>query len=229
MSLGTNDGERHGRVLRVGALAAAALALVAVLGPRLAFSGGGSHPEAATAPPDGLAGPGPQAAGLQVVATTTSAAAAPPTTLPTASTPTTTTTPAPASTTTTNSTSTTTTVPLPPQAPPDGGAVRLSLAGIHAGLHGPQVGFFVPGEPIGWHFRVTNTGDEFLWGVFVYLELYGPVACSEPRLEPGASADCWAETPAYDGRNQAEAWLTAWTGTRMVADRLSYNIALGAG
>jgi len=222
MSGAEGDGERFGQVLRITALAATLVALAAVIGPRLAFSGGGGgiDPAAASLPVDAT----------PVVNTTRPALPSAPTTSTVPAT-TTTTTSTPADTTTTTAPSTATTIPVPvvPVTPAaDGGAVKLSLAGMHAGRYGPErVGFFA-GETIGWHFRVTNTGEEYLWGVFVYLELSGPVACTSRRLAVGTSTDCWAETTALAPRSTAEAWVTAWTEVRMVSDRVSHRVVLTA-
>ncbi len=99
--------------------------------------------------------------------------------------------------------------------------MSLAVVGLHDGRYGPPRSAFFAGDAIGWHFRVTNTGAEYLWGVFVYLEGYGPVACEARRLEAGAATDCWAETVAAPDENAGEAWVTAWTSLRMVTDRLS--------
>jgi len=200
------------------------LALAAVLAPRLAFSGGGGHSA------------GPAAASLPLVGTTAVGAIPLPTVTTTAAPaePTTTTVPAtpPAVPTTiapSGGTAPATTTSLPAAAGPelpsaDGGAVDLVLVGVHDGRDGPPRSRFFDGERVGWHYRVTNVGDEYLWGVFVYLELYGRISCEQRRLEVGESADCWAETTAWAGRNDAEAWVTAWTAVRMVTDRQSHHI-----
>jgi hypothetical protein len=219
------DGERErfGPVLRIAALAATLLALAAVIGPRLASSGSGGSTESS------VAGSLPGGTGAAFATTTTTIAAAetsttaaPPTTAVAATTSTT-------GTTVPRATTTTATAPFPVEVAPDSGAVDLALVGLHAGRYGPQRSGFFAGEAIAWHFRVTNTGGEYLWGVFVYLELYGPVSCSARRLDVGESADCWAETTAVAGSNEAEAWVTAWTDTRMVTDRMSYRVDAVAG
>lgn len=200
--------ERFGRALRVAALVVSLLALVAVVGPRLASSGGGGAPSSTSLP----SGPEPEA-------TTTSGSPAEPTV--TAAPATTSTSPAASSTTTTLA-------PGPTATVPDQGEVDLTLAGLHAGTYGPSQSGFFAGDTIGWHFRVTNRGNEYLWGVFVYLELYGPVACGARRLAVGESTDCWAETTAMAGANEADAWVTAWTALRMVTDRLSHRVLIPA-
>jgi len=212
------DRERLGRMLRGGALAVCLLALVAVVGPRLAFSGHGGAPAASI--PTGTPG-------------TTGVTAAAPSSTSEASTTTSTTagatvTTSPTVTTTTEATTTTTTNTPRPAAGPDEGAVGLAVAGLHDGLYGPPRSGFLAGDAIGWHFRVTNTGGEYLWGVFVYLEGYGPVACEARRLEAGAGTDCWAETVAVPDQSAGEAWVTAWTSLRMVTDRLSSRVLVPA-
>lgn len=209
MSGAEGDGERFGKVLRIIALAATVVALAAVIGPRLAFSGGGIDPAAAASlrvdvtPVVDTTRPGlPSAPAISTVPATT--------------------------TTTTAAPSTATTIPVPVTPAVDDGAVKLTLVGRHAGRYGPErVGFFA-GETIGWHFRVTNSGEEYLWGVFVYLELSGPVACTSRRLAVGTSTDCWAETTALAPRSTAEAWVTAWTEVRMVSDRGSHRVVITA-
>ena len=216
--------ERSGLALRIGALAATVLALGAVIGPRLISSGGGGSQTG----PAAAALPGAPASELRQ--TTTSALVAPATTavLPATTAPTTI--PAPTTTVTTVPVFATTTAPAPGPSDEsgvvDGGAVALTLAGLADGALGEaRVGFFAD-DPIGWHFQVKNTGDEYLWGVYVYLELYGPVTCSARRLDVGEFADCWAETTAQAGSNVADAWVTAWTRQRMLTDRLLAVVAV---
>lgn len=215
--------ERLGRVLRGGALAACVLALVAVVGPRLASSSGGGAP--------GLTVPSgrPDTTGVTTGAPSSTSAPSTPTNTTagaTAATSPVVTTSVGATTTTPITTTTTTTASLPPG--PDEAAVSLAVAGLHDGLNGPQRAGFFAGDAIGWHFRVTNTGGEYLWGVFVYLEGYGRVACEARRLEAGAATDCWAETIAAPEEDAGEAWVTAWTSLRMVRDRLSHRFLVPA-
>lgn len=203
--------ERAGPVLRVAALAVAVLALAAIIGPRVAASGGGSSGE----PPTDASLPGGA-----VLATTTLPAAA---------------TWAPATPPTPDRAAMAPTSTISAEAgyademAADSGAVRLVLAGPHAEREGPERTGFSAGETIWWHLRVTNSGGEYLWGVFVYLELYGAVSCSERQLDVGESADCWAPTTAVPGENQAEAMVTAWTETRMVTGRASYRVDAASG
>ena len=155
---GDGDKERFGPVLRLTALAATLLALGAVIGPRLASSGGGGSGDSSTA-----AASLPSATTTSAPITSTSLPEAVATTSPTV-----------ATTTTFAAASPSTTAPLVvPAEDPDTGAVDLALIGVHAGRYGAEQSGFVAGDTIGWHFRVTNAGGEYLWGVFVYLEIYG--------------------------------------------------------
>jgi hypothetical protein len=211
------DKDRFGPVLRLVALAATLLALAAVIGPRLLSSGddapanaAGSLSAAAAAASD-PSGPAvlPPSTTTSIAATTTTTS----TTLP------------PATTTTLAPPPTTTTLPAadPGDVAADGGAVELTLLGLHSGLYGPSRSPYFAGGLIGWHFQVANTGDEHLWGVFVYLETYGPISCDARRLDVGESTDCWAETMALEGNNTAVAWVTAWTRAHMVSNWLSHR------
>lgn len=230
---GDGDREGFGRALRLGALAVSLLALVAVVGPRLASSGGGGAPAAASLPAGAAAGvthdataaasgPANSAGGTEAAGTAALTSPATTTTAATAA--------SAVSTTTMVMAVAAAAAPTTTTAPSevDGGAVDLAVAGLHAGRNGPPRQGFFAGDLIGWHFRVTNIGDEYLWGVFVYLEGYGPVTCAARRLEAGSGTDCWAETTAAPGEEAGEAWVTAWTSLRMVSDRLSQRILIPA-
>ncbi|MBN2114363.1 MAG: hypothetical protein JW785_09580 [Acidimicrobiia bacterium] len=217
MPEGKGEEERSGPVLRIAALLAALLALTAVIAPRVAFSdgaeGAASSPSPAVPATPAAPDPGTTTAATAGVVLSGDDDDRPPCgTLDSGGTPTTS---APAAT---GGTVTET----------DEGEVTLTLAGLHAGREGPRRGSFFPDDRIGWHFQVANTGGEYLWGVFVYLELYGPVVCNARRLAVGEAADCWAETWAQPGSNDAEAWVTAWTTSRMVFSRVSHRIVVAA-
>lgn len=222
------DKERFGLLLRIAALVAAVLGLAAVIVPRLAFSepgdtqtGGIVAPVVSGAPVLNPATP-PSTSGTTATTTTTTTAAPGP--LDPA---------APAD----GGVADPSARPVPP-VPPfpeivipvveiDGGALELTLVGTYAGRYGPAATDFREGDAIAWRFRVTNTGDEYLWGVYVYLEGYGRVVCGQRRLPAGASTQCWAETTALAGANEADAWMTAWTELRMVVDRMSHVVVAG--
>ena len=95
------------------------------------------------------------------------------------------------------------------------------------GLVGPQdAGGNVFLEDEGWaewHFRVENSSDEKLWGLYVYLEGYGPVRCEDVYLAPGDATDCRARKRVWSGANTADAWATAWTTERQVGEMITYE------
>jgi hypothetical protein len=196
--------ERWVPILRAAALIGAIIALVAVVAPRLASSRG-SQPTpttVASAPADSST----TALTIRLPSTTEAPTAA--------SSPTTTSPP------TENATAPTTTEPLVQ----DGGAVSLTLVGLEP--NGVVNASIVDGDSLVWHFRVTNSGEQYLWGVYVYLELRGWVPCDDHRLEIGASTDCWVQSIAWAGQDNAEAWVTAWTETHRVEDIMSYDYAV---
>jgi hypothetical protein len=67
-----------------------------------------------------------------------------------------------------------------------------------------------------WEITVANDGDEYLWGVYAYLEGIGPIACGDRQLDVGESTTCPAAGPVWIGEHEATAWTTAWTLDRMV-------------
>ncbi len=136
-------------------------------------------------------------------------------------------------TTTTIPVATTTTVPPEPEPspyqvdPPPGvdAAVGFTVS-IGNGHDGKEAVLITDGDLLTWTFRVTNEGSEYLWGVYVYLELHGPVQCDTTRLAPGQSAECIIQTTAQEGRHDAWAWVTAWTSDAMIGTDLRYTLAV---
>jgi len=59
--------------------------------------------------------------------------------------------------------------------------------------------------------RLDNTSDEELWGVFAYLEGYGPISCMESHLDPGEHTACTVTDTVYSGTHTGEVWANAWT------------------
>ncbi len=116
-------------------------------------------------------------------------------------------------------TTTTTTVPSGPA--PDG---TLTLS---AELVGPRDGketvILEDEDLVEWYFEVENSGDEELWGVYVYLEGFGHVWCDDTYLAPGSITDCWATESVWDGAHTAHAWATAWTIDRQVASIIAFD------
>ena len=198
--------DRFGPALGVLALAGAVFALVAVAAPRLGITG-----SAQTAAPDAAASVSAAPSGVDQTPEDLPPAAgmATTTTTPEATTFTTT---APQPTTTAPEVTTTT-------AAPDRAEIELVVV-MTTDRDGQETSRFHQGDSITWRFLVTNTGDEYLWGVYVFLEHHGPVPCDSRRLEPGAATVCRIDTVAKEGRHEAEAWATAWTDTRMIAAEL---------
>ena len=93
--------------------------------------------------------------------------------------------------------------------PIDGGEITLSLRRLDDASIGG--GDLVPLE-----IEVTNTGDQYLWGVYAFLELSGRAECDDRQLAVGASTVCRADRRTWAGEETAVAWATAWTINRMV-------------
>jgi len=78
-----------------------------------------------------------------------------------------------------------------------------------------------------WKITVSNQGDEYLWGVYAYLEGLGQVACEHRQLDIGESTNCWANQITWTGDHEAIAWVTAWTTDRMVEEETSLGYTVG--
>jgi hypothetical protein len=74
------------------------------------------------------------------------------------------------------------------------------------------------GDKVTWTYVITNTGDETLYGVYVYDEEEGQVTCPMRTLRPGQSMTCTLEGRAMEGQYANEAWVTGWTDNGMVED-----------
>ncbi|MEX1208746.1 MAG: hypothetical protein WEE36_09150 [Acidimicrobiia bacterium] len=116
---------------------------------------------------------------------------------------------------------------VPPLSPEDGydGTVTLGIYFEGQG-DGKEFGVIEDGDQVTWRLHVTNTSDGRLWGVYAYVELYGPARCDTRILEPGESTDCWVEGRAFEGTQQVEAWVNAWTLTRMVKDKVFVDMTV---
>jgi hypothetical protein len=180
-----------GRTIFIAALAGVMFAGFLLVTPRLTASTGDQTPGA--------------------VGGTTSTSTAAATTTTTAATTTTV-----AATTTTTSLTTSTTEPRLPVNGYDG-TVELGVY-FEGEADGKEFGVIEHGDTITWRLHVVNESAEKLWGVYAYLELHGPAACDDRILAPGESTDCWIETRAVVGSHQAQAWVNAWTLTRIVKD-----------
>jgi len=114
-----------------------------------------------------------------------------------------------------------TTLPEPaePAPPVDGGSVAIDLEPLE-----PEP--FGDGEAVAWEITVTNDGDEYLWGVYAYLEGTGPVTCEARQLDVGATTTCRSELLLWADAETATAWVTAWTINRMVDGETAYPLAI---
>ncbi len=72
---------------------------------------------------------------------------------------------------------------------------------------GPQIPV---GSRITWTYVITNTGAQTLWGIYLYDEEQGHIACSGSSLLPGGSMTCVKTGIAEAGQYAAEAWVDAW-------------------
>ncbi len=108
-----------------------------------------------------------------------------------------------------------------PDPPVDGGAIELLLAQADR-EHGLE-----DGGTATWEITLSNTGDEYLWGVYAYLEGHGVVRCDQRQLAAGASTVCMADQVVWAGEQSAAAWATAWTAHRMVEAEASMTFLVG--
>ena len=56
-------------------------------------------------------------------------------------------------------------------------------------------------DEVRWQITVHNTGTEYLWGVYAYLEGFGRVGCSDRRLSPGQTSECITRIRMDPGRS----------------------------
>ena len=193
-----------GRTLFIAGLAGSIFAAFLIVTPKLATGGADVVGESIGGVPAATVAP----VTTTTAATTTSALAV-----------TTTTTPPP---TTTLPATTTTTIAGEPMTPAFGydGTVRLSVTAT--GPPGNESAIR-DGDQISWTFQVTNTTDQELWGVFVWLELVGRAQCESHHLWPMGDTDCRVTSTAQAGEQTAEVWVDAWTTTRQVKDRVLFH------
>lgn len=124
-----------------------------------------------------------------------------------------------------------TTVPVTPTTLPEAldpaydGTVTLGVY-VEGEGEGKEFGVVEDGDTIKWRLHVTNASDGTLWGVYAYVELFGPARCDAHILEPGESTDCWVSGRAFEGTLRAEAWVNAWTLTRMVKDKAFLDLTV---
>ncbi len=182
-----------GRTVFIALLAAGLFGLFLLVTPKLTTAGSGS--------------------GASTI--TTTASTLPPTT--------TTTTPGVMTTTTVPTVSTTvavtTTLPLgwDPESQTAENGYDGSV-GMTASFRTPRGSIVEAGDTVAWQIHVTNETAGDLWGVFAYVEGFGPAACDRRHIGTGESTDCWATGLAYVGTGDVVAWVNAWTEERQVKD-----------
>ncbi len=66
------------------------------------------------------------------------------------------------------------------------------------------------GDTVTWTYTVTNTGDQMLYGIFLFDEEEGTITCPNRRLAPGDSMTCTAHGVAAEGQYMNVAWVDAW-------------------
>jgi len=198
-----------GRTLFVAGLAGSIFAAFLIVTPKLTATGADVVGESI--------GGMPATTSVTSVTTTTTAA-----TTTTAVAVTTTTTPPP-TTTLPATTTTTTTMTGEPMTPGSGydGTVHLSVTAT--GPPGSEWSAIRDGDQISWTFHVTNTTDQELWGVFVWLEFVGRAQCEAHHLWPMGDTDCLVTSTAEAGEQTAEVWVNAWTTSRQVKDKVFFH------
>lgn len=106
----------------------------------------------------------------------------------------------------------------------DGGAPDPSLD-LEAFVKGedaddPPGVIVAPGAPLAYRYRVRNTGNVSLVGLWVHDEALGAITCPTLTLAPGERVVCAARRPAEAGAHAAVAEARAWDASgREVSDR----------
>jgi len=93
-------------------------------------------------------------------------------------------------------------------------------------LEGKEVVIIEDEDTVEWVFRVTNSGTEKLYGVYVFLEGAGHVWCDTTYLAPGTTTQCSTTDEVWYGDYTAFAWATAWTTEIQVATEISYDYSV---
>lgn len=101
----------------------------------------------------------------------------------------------------------------------DEGALTVTVAPVEAGPYHHD-------DEIRFRIAIVNSGTEYLWGVYAYLEGYGEVECSDRRLAPGEASECVARVRLDAEDFLADAWATAWTESEEIrsGDRFTARI-----
>ncbi len=72
---------------------------------------------------------------------------------------------------------------------------------------GPEI---TVGEAVTWTYQLTNTGDQMLYGIYLFDEKEGRVDCPASRLAPGDTMTCTFHGIAAEGQYMNVAWVDAW-------------------
>lgn len=86
----------------------------------------------------------------------------------------------------------------------------------------------LPGTALSYRYRVRNTGDVPLAGIWVRDEAFGAITCPTPRLAPGEEMTCRARRQAEDGLRGWTAQVYAWDARGTQATDLDSLNYLGA-
>jgi hypothetical protein len=98
----------------------------------------------------------------------------------------------------------------------EGGEITVSVIPLDGGP-------FHHDDEVRFRITVFNSGNEYLWGVYAYLEGYGRVGCSDRRLAPGEASECIARVRLDAEDYVADAWATAWTETEEIRSQDRYT------
>ena len=109
---------------------------------------------------------------------------------------------------------------------PAGMSIAVSANGADAGR---APGFrFDPATPISWEYRVTNTGGESLWALFIWHDGVGSADCPGGALAPRATVVCTGGSIAGTDDEAARVTAEAWTasGDEVEADVTAYTMGV---
>ena len=113
-------------------------------------------------------------------------------------------------------------IPAPP-----GEDADLDLAvSVEAGGEEKESPMMFDGDDLTWTLRVTNAGEEYLWGVYAHLEGHGRMTCDHRRLDTGETALCTATTTGVAGERVGWLWATAWTTTSIIGTDVTLPIVV---
>lgn len=97
---------------------------------------------------------------------------------------------------------------------PQGISLEKRVAGSDADT--PPGVSVAKGSTIEFTYLVKNTGNDWLWGIYLYDEDFGHISCPGKSLAPGAQMTCRFSTTARSGLNGNDAWVDGWAGSGRV-------------